>query len=279
MGRHTGASYQLADWLETKGYLVRTKQPQARRSFVKASSKAARALLPVRVREGVKARLGEDRVGRLQAAEKDSFYSSIDWRRTSAYSEPGRHVININLEGRNKGGWIKQSEYAGICSRIINDLNGWTDDRGNKVVERVARRDEIYFGPFTERASDMYVYWNAEANLGAPPAEVKERGFWWSGDHGLEGILIAKGPGIKREARVSSCSVYDLVPTLMYASKLPVPDNLDGRVIQDLFTDEFIAKHPLKIGAEALVEAREKTLLSPEEEQMVEEKLRSLGYI
>src|SRR5262249_19597228 len=62
MGSHTGASYQLADWLETKGYLVRTKQLQARRSFVKASSKAARALLPVRVREGVKARLGEDRV-------------------------------------------------------------------------------------------------------------------------------------------------------------------------------------------------------------------------
>jgi predicted AlkP superfamily phosphohydrolase/phosphomutase len=279
MGRHTGASYQLADWLETKGYMVRTKQPQARRSLVKASSKAARALLPARVREGVKARLGEDRVGRLQAAEKDSFYSSIDWSRTSAYSEPGRHVININLEGRNEGGWITQSEYADICSKIINDLNGWTDDRGIKVVERVAQRDVIYFGPFTEHASDLYVYWNAEANLGAPPQEVQERGFWWSGDHRLEGILIAKGPGIEREARVSPCRVYDLIPTLMYAAELPVPDKLDGGVIQDVFTDEFTAAHPLKIGAEAGLGAEEKTLLSPEEEQMVEEKLRGLGYI
>jgi predicted AlkP superfamily phosphohydrolase/phosphomutase len=28
MGRHSGASYQLADWLEDRGYMVRTKGPQ-----------------------------------------------------------------------------------------------------------------------------------------------------------------------------------------------------------------------------------------------------------
>ena len=279
MGRHPGASYQLAEWLENKGYMVRTRRQQARRSFVKAGSKAAKAMLPASLREQVKSRLGEDRVERLQAAEKDSFYSSIDWSRTSAYSEPGRHVININLEGRNEGGWIKPTEYAEICSRIVNDLNGWIDDRGVKLVERVAQRDEVYAGPFTGRASDLYVYWNAQANAGTPPREVRDRGFWWSGDHRPEGILIAKGPGIKSDGVVSSPCVYDLVPTLMYGAEQQVPDKLDGRVIPDLFTDEFTAAHPLVFGDEAALGRKDKTQLSPEEEQMVEEKLRGLGYI
>jgi len=279
MGRHTGASYQLADWLEDRGYMVRTKGPQARRSIMRASSKAAKALLPASLREQVKARLGEDRVERLQAVEKDSFYSSIDWKRTSAYSEPGRHVININLEGRNEHGTIKRSEYDEICSRIIDDLHGWADSRGVKAVERVAHRDEVYSGPFAERASDLYIYWNSAADFGAPPQEVKDRGFWWSGDHRPEGILISKGPGIKSNAKVASATVYDLVPTFMYASGLPVPDKLDGRVIQGLFTDEFAGTHPLELGSETSAGTRDETSLSPEEEQMVEEKLRGLGYI
>ena len=279
MGRHTGASYQIAEWLESKGYMVRTRRQPARRSFVKASSKAAKAVLPASLREQLKARLGEDRVERLQAAEKDSFYSAIDWSRTSAYSEPGRHVININLEGRNEAGVIKPSEYADVCSRIINDLNDWIDDRGVKVVERVALRDEVYAGPFTERASDLYIYWNVQADAGAPPQEVQDRGFWWSGDHQAEGILIAKGPGIKSNGGRPSPRVYDLVPTLMYGAELPVPHNLDGRVVQGLFTDEFTAAHPLEFGAEAELERKDTTSLSPEEEQMVEEKLRGLGYI
>src|SRR4029079_14031574 len=116
---------------------------------------AARTVLPAAVRDKVRAGLGEDRVERLQAAEKDSFYSSIDWERTSAYTEPGRHVININLSGRNAGGRVPQSEYAQVCSSLIEALSRWTDPRGTRVVERVARRDESYSGPFTERASDL----------------------------------------------------------------------------------------------------------------------------
>ncbi len=84
MGPHTGASYQLADWLEATGYMVRTRRPPTRNSIINAGRKAARSLLPVSVRERVKAGIGEERKGRLRAAEKDSFYSSIDGDRTQA---------------------------------------------------------------------------------------------------------------------------------------------------------------------------------------------------
>lgn len=278
MGPHTGASYHLAEWLEARGFMVRGRS-QGRHSIISAGRKAARSILPVSVRERVKAGIGEDRVGRLQAAEKDSFYSGIDWGRTEAYTEPGRHVININLEGRNGGGTVPPSNYADACSRIIDELSRWTDDHGRKVVDHVARRDEVYSGPFTERASDLYVYWNAAAHFGDPPREVRDRGFWWSGDHRPEGILICKGPGLSSTAHAASPTVCDLVPTMMYAAGLPVPDHLDGQVICELFGGEFLASRPVKTDSGISPSRADRVELNAAEEQMVEEKLRGLGYL
>lgn len=279
MGPHTGAAYHLADWLEARGYMIRKRSTQARPSLINASRRAAKNLLPVTIKEKIKSGLGADRVKRLQTAEKDSFYSSIDWARTTCYTEPGRHVININLAGRNDQGIVSREDYDEVCNRIIEDLSRWTDARGNPVVERVARRDETYSGPFIERASDMYIYWDATASLGDPPREVQARKFWWSGDHRLDGILISKGPGIRRGAIVNSPLVYDLLPTLMYAAGLPVPAGLDGKVIHELCTDEFVATHPPRADSAAQSLASESKSLTDAEEQMIEEKLRSLGYL
>jgi predicted AlkP superfamily phosphohydrolase/phosphomutase len=280
MGPHTGASYHLAEWLEAKGHMARLARTPSGHSIISASRKAARSLLPISVRERVKAGIGEDRLGRLQAAEKDSYYSSIDWPRTVAYTEPGRHVININLEGRNAAGIVAPSDYQSVCSRIIHDLSQWTDNAGGKVVDRIVRREEVYLGPFTGRASDLHVYWNPDADLGEPPGEVRNRGFWWSGDHRPEGVMICRGPGLRSTDLVTSPSVCDLVPTMMYAAGLPVPDHLDGRVIQEVFTRDFLVAHPLQIGsAGSGTAAADQGALSTEEEQMVEEKLRGLGYL
>jgi predicted AlkP superfamily phosphohydrolase/phosphomutase len=279
MGPHTGASYHLAEWLEASGRMVRLGHSQARRSILRAGRKAARSLLPVSVRERVKSGMGEARVGKLQAAEKDFFYSSIDWTRTVAYTEPGRHVINVNLEGRNGAGNVPPSEYDKVCARIIEELSQWTDDRGVKVVSRVVHRDDVYSGPFTERASDLYVYWNPRASFGKPPEEVSDRGFWWNGDHRPEGILICKGPGVRSSALGTVPGVCDLVPTTLYAAGVPVPDHIDGRVIQEMFTAEFVAEHPVRLRSAGPDSVSNQVKLSPEEERMVEDKLRGLGYL
>ncbi|HXG95459.1 MAG TPA: alkaline phosphatase family protein [Blastocatellia bacterium] len=279
MGPHTGASYHLADWLESKGYMRRAARKSGRASLISVTRTAAQGLLPAKIKEKIKSGIGAERVKRLQSAEKDSFYNSIEWSRTIAYTEPGRHVININLAGRNQSGIVVQDDYDKVCEDIIRDLSEWTDARGNSVVERVVRRDEVYFGPFTERASDLYIYWNTSARMGEPPREVRARGFWWSGDHHLEGILIAKGPGIRRGVKIDAATVYDFTPTVMYAAGLPVPEGLDGRVIQQTFDDEFIAHHPVQVDALAQSAAVDRAELSKSEEELIEEKLRGLGYL
>jgi predicted AlkP superfamily phosphohydrolase/phosphomutase len=288
MGPHTGASYHLAEWLQERGYMIRRDKRRSSLSntsifrpsfFFNAGRRAAGRLLPASVKEFLKAGLSEHRVEQLRAADKDSFYSSIDWTATSAYTEPGRHVININLEGRNAVGRVPQSDYDQVRSQIIEDLSEWTDAQGNKVVDRVVRREEVYFGPFADRASDLYVYWNLNASLSEPPDEVRDRGFWWSGDHRPEGILICKGPGIRRNEKLATPKVYDLVPTIMYGAGLLIPDGLDGQVIHEAFTDEFRASHPILIESAGARPDAGTLELSADEEKMIEEKLRSLGYL
>jgi len=280
MGRHSGASYQLAEWLERHRFMVRNPQSARHSSVLDKGKIAARKILSPEMRDRVKSVIGADRLKKLNALEKDSFYDSIDWSRTIAYTEPGRHVINISLAGRNRGGIVPQSEYDSTCARITSELNEWVDARGTRVVERVARRSELYEGPFVERASDLYVYWNQEARLEDVPDEVRARGFWWSGDHRLEGILIASGRGI-RAGRVDAVvpSVCDVVPTILRGAGLPIPDDLDGKPIDALFTGEFLAAHPIRI--ESRSDQRESTSgqLTEQERQLIEEKLRGLGYL
>jgi len=279
MGPHTGASYHLAAWLEDAGFMFRKAGAEAKASMLGAGRRAARSLLPVALREKIKAGVGVERLRRIQAIEKDGFYSSIDWSRTAAYTEPGRHVININLEGRNAGGIVSPSSYDSLCQEITERLASWTDSHGVRAVERVVPRSESYSGSFTERASDLYVYWSPAAQFGDPPPEVQARGFWWSGDHRPEGILIGSGAGIRAGASLKAPTVYDLVPTMMYLAGLPVPAGLDGRVLEELCDDEFRAGHPLQVSSDENTEKPAETRLNKSEEQMVEEKLRSLGYL
>ncbi|HJQ26232.1 MAG TPA: alkaline phosphatase family protein [Blastocatellia bacterium] len=279
MGRHSGASYHLAEWLEAQGFMARHQSAPPRASLMSAGRRVAKNLLPVAIKETIKSRLGAERVKQMQAAEKDVFYDSIDWSRSRAYTEPGRHVININLAGRNPQGIVASADYERVCAEIINALGEWRDAHGTAVVERVVRRAELYAGPFVERASDLYVYWNPQAVFDEPPQEVRARGYWWSGDHRPEGILIASGPGIAKGARVVEPLVYDLLPTMMYAAGLPTPGGLDGRVIEQAFDEAYLTVNPLRVEQTASDDANENRALSQAEEELIEEKLRALGYL
>lgn len=280
MGRHSGASYHLAAWLESHGFMRRQeigrRHTPSLSERVTAAMRVAGRRLPSPVKERLKSKIG-GRLKQIQAAEKDSFYSSIDWSRTSAYSEPGRHVINVNLEGRNFAGSVPQADYDGLCNSIIERLQGWTDGRGKNLVQHVSRRSETYSGSFVERASDLYVYWNPDANAGGPPAEVRERGYWWSGDHRPEGVLICRGPNIRRGAVMKAPTVCDLLPTIAHLAGFPVPAGLDGRVIEELADDN--SRRPVQFDRSARSDGGRSAGVSEDEEVLIEEKLRELGYL
>ena len=54
------------------------------------------------------------------------------------------------------------------------------------------------------------------------------------GDHEETGVLLAYGKGIK-PSKIEGARTYDLVPTILHILKLPIPHDMDGKVLKDIF--------------------------------------------
>ena len=91
--------------------------------------------------------------------------------------------------------------------------------------------------------------------------------FDWLGDHRPYGILFACGSNIKNTS--VDGSIVDIVPTVLAAMNLSIPQSIDGSVLTDLFI------HPPKISRTKSYPEK-KTLLSMTELQKIR-KLKKLS--
>ena len=55
--------------------------------------------------------------------------------------------------------------------------------------------------------------------------------------HRQYGVLVMKGPGIKKDERIHGASLVDIGPTLLHLYGLPVGEDMDGRVLMEAFED------------------------------------------
>ncbi|MFH1502983.1 MAG: alkaline phosphatase family protein [Candidatus Eisenbacteria bacterium] len=100
-------------------------------------------------------------------------------------------------------------------------------------------------------------------------------------DHGVDGAFVFSGPGFRSGHRAGAASVVDVTPTILAYLGLPTARDMDGRPLEDVFTPEFLAKHPIEyVDTFESGERRgdEAPLESPMDEG-IKEKLRALGYI
>lgn len=177
--------------------------------------------------------------------------TDIDWSVTQAFCRGKEGDIFINLAGRDRQGIVRRgAEYEQVRDRVIEAFDGLVDPQsGDKAVARVHRREELYDGPMLEWAPDLIVEWRDCAYM---PTENEKDGDsifverWreymdWptSGGHRLEGVLVASGPGIRRGGEIEGARIIDLMPTWLAALGEPVPDGLEGVVLDGLFETEL----------------------------------------
>jgi predicted AlkP superfamily phosphohydrolase/phosphomutase len=53
--------------------------------------------------------------------------------------------------------------------------------------------------------------------------------------HAKEGLVIIKGPRIRSDFKITAAGITDIMPTLLFASRIEVPSDLDGKVL-DVFS-------------------------------------------
>ena len=54
--------------------------------------------------------------------------------------------------------------------------------------------------------------------------------------HSLQGVFVAAGAGIKRDKMIHGATLLDIAPTVLTLLGLPVPDDMDGQALTQLFT-------------------------------------------
>jgi predicted AlkP superfamily phosphohydrolase/phosphomutase len=228
-----------------------------------------------------------------------SSFTSIDWSRTKAYcsevlaSPPS---IWINLKGVKPQGTVDPAEYDALVDFIVEKLAELKDPRtGKPVINRVYRRNEIFHGPFAHEGADLVLDWWSEDSLFSTqpsfpedinkpaliirehrPSETSE----WGGTHRLHGIVIADGPAFKSGAEIANARLIDIAPTLLYLLNVPVPEDMDGKVLTSVFHPDFLSAHAVRAGvASGTSGADRPSGYTDEESAKVEERLQALGYL
>lgn len=159
-----------------------------------------------------------------------------DWTGQRWFLAPNNTVyggVRINVRGREARGVVAaDGEYEQACEQLAQDLLELVNvDTGDPVVKRVSRTEDHYRRDHGDALPDLLIDWNHERPVetiwSAKTGLIHGRyDLWRSGDHRLDGLLLARGPGLDRGEMPSLRSI-DLGPTV--AARLGVElDEVDG---------------------------------------------------
>lgn len=245
--------------------------------------------LPPRVRERV-FRIGNAWLpSRLESHVR---FGAIDMTNTIAFSDELNYFpgIHLNLAGREPKGTVCGSERHEAISRVRSALRSVRDPwTGQPVFRDVVRREELFEGPYLERAPDLlldlhldgeYSY-NLMPTATAPPGndawrtltdqeKLGKKGRSLPGSHRSHGFMAIAGPRVRAVGRIDS-HIADMTATLLARLDVSVPSSFHGRILWEAL-ETSDNPTPLPKGIRQRSSARRN-------EAALEARLRALGYV
>lgn len=206
--------------------------------------------------------------------ESRSRFGAIDWNATRAWSEELNYFpsVRINLRGREPNGQVDPHDYEHVRNDLVALLESW------QPVRKAWRREELYHGAYAAYAPDIilelqlengYSYSCLRSCPGGPtlrritPEERlggKEQGM--NGNHRPTGVLF-----LSERVAESSVSLADVAPTVLGALGIASPP-MDGK--------SLLGRPPAYLENPPEPSPVDYT---PEQERILEERLRALGYL
>jgi predicted AlkP superfamily phosphohydrolase/phosphomutase len=206
----------------------------------------------------------------------------IDWSRTVAYSHGFFGNVYLNVKGREPEGCVDPADYTRVRDEVARTLAALTDpDDGGRIVDHLFRREELYSGPYLDQAPDLVVVMRGYSYITRGGSELTATAVvgppkvGHSGNHRLDGMLVLWGAGIRQGAKVSGAHIVDVAPTILHLLGIPVPQELDGRVLAEALERP---EHLVSLARRLLVPLEDRRRLTAAEERLVRRRLRNLGY-
>lgn len=183
---------------------------------------------------------------------------NVDWSASAAYAV-GLNSIYINLVNREGSGSITPERSQDVTDEIQKKLLEWRDENNNPVIKRALPAGEIYSSPFRPASPDILVGYNPgfrasqETGLGEwKETSIEVNNDHWSGDHCIDSSAV---PGVifcEKGLQGLTNPSYRDIPGLTIGKDLEPPQG---------------SQRPPK------------TALDEDDQQALEERLRSLGYL
>ncbi len=201
---------------------------------------------------------------------------NIDWSRTKAWGEGGYYArIFLNVEDREPEGQIPKVDYERTRDAIAAAIESVPGPDGRTLATIAHRPDRIYRQvrghppDLIVHLDDLYLRSIGSIGHGRLFIEGNDAGPD-DANHAQHGVFAVAGPGIDPK-RIDEMDILDVAPTLLEQMGLGIPEDVQGRSV--------IAKvaHSSEPAAENAEETE--SVYTEEEQQAVEERLRSLGYL
>jgi hypothetical protein len=108
-------------------------------------------------------------------------------------------------------------------------------------------------------------------------------GVEFAGSHRLDGVFMMAGGPVRKDFAFNGANIIDVAPTVLYLMGLPIPEDMDGRVLCEALDPEFVGTNEVHFRAaderSAAAQETEDAGFSEEEEALVAKRLQALGYI
>jgi predicted AlkP superfamily phosphohydrolase/phosphomutase len=208
-----------------------------------------------------------------------------DWSKTKAYSMGNiLGMVYLNVKGREPQGCVEPgAEYEAVREQLINKLK----------AERIPHSDKPLFAK-VEKGEDIYhgVYASAGPDIVCTPTDWRYQVFGYqdfvsnkfietfaemTGHHRPDGILFGLGAKLKKGEWVDDCRLVDVAPTILHLAGLPIPTDMDGVVLEQIFRDDSW-EYPRMLPVEEETAPAPAVELGEAEQKLVMQRLKDLGY-
>ena len=218
--------------------------------------------------------------------ERDEGSIQINWPNSLAYFA-GHGQLWVNLLGRDSQGAVyPQNDYEEVRDTLVKVLPVKLCDAGTgePIIERVYRKEDLYATDYLFCAPDLIVLFKP----GYAPSERSTRidfddSIFTTPNPGmttmggmhpsqLGGFLLVSAPVLARDVVLTEhASLTSVYPTLLHALGVE-PADLEITAINALFDPSYLESHPIR----SAIEIQE---LSGEDEELIINRLRDLGYV
>ncbi|MEX0786705.1 MAG: alkaline phosphatase family protein [Dehalococcoidia bacterium] len=194
-----------------------------------------------------------------------------------AYSDTS-DAVRVNLVGRETTGCVPSERFDEVRDEVARRLLAFRNpDTGEAVIESVVKNEEYFHGEYAREAPDLVLNFHDGYAYGSRMGTILFDWPYCQGVHSLNGIVTAFGPHFRRGVEAGAVSIMDIAPTVLSLLGVASPEGTDGRPAEALLSQPAGV---VAMSAPAPEQrSNEPGAYSEEEEALVKERLRGLGYI